>query len=108
MAEAAIGAGIGITTLVRWMQLPDFREEYRLARRAVVGQAVARLQRAASQAVTTLENVMDDDTALPSARVSAAKAVLELALRSVELDDLGARIEALEQAATAADGGVHR
>jgi hypothetical protein len=41
---------------------------------------------------------MHDADATASARVSAAKAVLETAVKAVELEDLEARIAALEAA----------
>jgi hypothetical protein len=50
-------------------------------------------------AVETLEAIMQDSEAPASARVSAAKAVLEMAIKAVELEDLEARITALEQQA---------
>ena len=43
-----------------------------------------------------LEAIMQDATASASARVSAAKAVLETALKGVEVEDLAARMTALE------------
>jgi hypothetical protein len=56
------------------------------------------LQQAASDAVTTLQGVMTDAETPAPARVTAAKAVLELALKAGEIEDLTARIEALEHA----------
>ena len=44
MSEAADAAGIGDVTLWRWMQLPEFKEQYRLARREAVSQAIGHLQ----------------------------------------------------------------
>ena len=44
----------------------------------------------------TLRSVMQDAEAPASARVSAAKTVLETAIKAVELEDLEARIVALE------------
>ncbi len=64
-------------------------------------QAIARLQQVSSAAVCTLETVMTDDTERGATRVAAARVVLELALRAVELEDLEQRIAMLEAAATA-------
>ena len=41
---------------------------------------------------------MDAVDASPSARVSAARTVLELSLKSLELEDLAIRLSALEEA----------
>lgn len=97
IAEAAQQTGIGEQTLLRWLKNDSFQAAYRDARRAVVQQAITQVQRVCSDAVTTLQAVMADTAAPASARVSAAKAVLETAVKAVALEDLDARIGALEQ-----------
>jgi hypothetical protein len=96
MSEAADAAGIGEVTLWRWMQIPEFKEQYRLARREAVSQAVGHLQGACSVAVLALKDIAQDVTCPAGARVSAARTVLELAIKGVELEDLAARVEELE------------
>lgn len=95
---AAKAAGIGESTGWQWLQDPDFQAEYREARRMALSQAISRLQQASSTAVATLEEVMSDQEATPASRVTAAKAVLEMAMKGVEMEDLAERIEKLEQA----------
>lgn len=97
ISEAAKCAGIGEATLWRWLQTPEFQDQYREAKRQAVSQAISRLQRATSKAVDTLESIMGDAASPSSSRVAAAKTVLEMALKAVELEDLAARIEALEK-----------
>jgi len=97
---AALKAQIGARTLYRWLHAPLFAAAYREARRQAVGQATARLQQASADAVTTLQSVMTDPTAPAPARVNAAKAVLEIAVKAIEVEDLEARVEELEQALT--------
>jgi DNA-binding MurR/RpiR family transcriptional regulator len=97
IADAAHAASISEPTLWRWLQRDDFQAAYRQARREAVSQAVAYLQRVAGEAVDTLRAVMQDAQKPASARVSAARAVLDLAIRGVELEDLEARIHVLEQ-----------
>jgi hypothetical protein len=70
-----------------------------------VGQAIARLQHVTTVAVNTLEAILTDPTARESAKVTAARAVLEWAIRGVELEDLEARIAALEQRVAEANAG---
>jgi phage terminase small subunit len=94
--QAARTAGIAEVTARRWLKEPSFQEAYRTARRHVVQHAVARVQQATCTAVETLEAIMQDPEAPASARVSAAKAVLETAIKGIELEDLEARIAALE------------
>ena len=52
--EAARTAGIGTTTLLRWLQMPEFDAAYRKARRDAFSQSIARLQQASGAAVSTL------------------------------------------------------
>lgn len=96
LADAAHTAGIGEVTAWRWLKDPAFQTAYREARRAVVQQAITQVQRATGDAVETLRSVMQDTTAPASARVAAAKAVLETAFKAVEVEDLEARVVALE------------
>jgi DNA-binding MurR/RpiR family transcriptional regulator len=96
ITDAAHQCGIGEVTLHRWLKDAGFQTAYREARRAVVQQAITQVQRATGEAVETLRNVMQDPEAPASARVSAARVVLETAVKAVELEDLEARILALE------------
>jgi uncharacterized protein YggE len=99
ISEAAKHTGVGERTLFRWLQQDTaFQAAYRDARRQAVQQAIARIQQATSTAVTTLEGVMTNPESPSSSRVWAARAVLDLALKAVEVEDLEARIRALEEA----------
>ena len=96
ITAAADAADIGLRTLHTWLAEPAFSDAYRIARREATQQAIARLQQVSSEAVGVLSNIMNDASASKTVRVSAATKVLELAIKSVELDDLAARIAALE------------
>ena len=96
LTEAAKAAGVSDVTAWRWLKLPAVAAAYREARRAVVHQAMTRLQQVCGTAVDTLEAIMGDPEATPSSRVTAARCALDLAVKAVELEDLEARITALE------------
>jgi phage terminase small subunit len=96
ITEAAAQCGLADVTLRRWLKQEPFQAAYREARRAVVQQAITQVQRATGEAVETLRRVMQDAEAPASARVSAAKTILETAVKAVEVEDLEARITALE------------
>src|SRR4029450_2486185 len=98
ITEAAAQCGLADVTLRRWLKQEPFQAAYREARRAVVQHAIVQVQRATGEAVETLRSVMQDSEASASARVSAAKTILETAVKAVELEDLEARIVALEAA----------
>jgi transposase-like protein len=96
--EAARAVGVTPKTLLRWMKLPPFEAAYREARRAAFAQSVARLQQASSAAASTLLKVMVDPSTPASTRVRAAESVLTHAAKGIEIEDLDARLTALEQA----------
>jgi hypothetical protein len=99
--EAARAVSISVRTLLRWMKLPEFQTAYREARRAAFGQAVARLQHASSAAVSTLLKIMVDPNSPASTRVRAADSVLDHSAKSIEIEDVEARVAALERATEA-------
>lgn len=94
---AAAACKIPEKTLYNWLSDSAFEAAYRRARREAVRQAVARLQQVSVHAVTVLLQLMADPKVVPSTRMGAASKVLDLAIRAVELEDLEARIAALEQ-----------
>ena len=78
------------------MQDPDFKAAYLDARRNVYSQSLARLQQMTSAAVSTLAKVMVDPNAPAASRVRAAHSVLDHAAQAIELEELEARLIALE------------
>ena len=109
LMAASKQVGIAEVTLWRWLQQSDFEEAYRRARQAAVDQAISQLQQASGEAVETLRAVQTDPGAPPSSRVTAAKAVLEMALKIRESEEMESRLAALEETikrmAPAAKGG---
>ena len=99
VGRAAAASEVGQRTLYRWMKDPTFSRAYREARRDAFGQAIALTQRYAPLAVNTLAQVMMDDGAPSSSKVAAATTILRFGREGIELDDLAARVEALESAA---------
>ncbi|HEY4365122.1 MAG TPA: hypothetical protein VGN17_29435 [Bryobacteraceae bacterium] len=99
--EAARTVGVPIRTMYRWQKESDFDIAYREARRAAFSQSVARLQQMSAAAVSTLGKVMVDQNAPAASRVRAASSVLDLAARAIEIEDLEARLSALEDSVEA-------
>jgi hypothetical protein len=95
---AARSVGISVATLLRWHKLPEFKKAYLEARRAAHGQSIARLQQATGAAVTTLLKVLIDPSTPASVKVRAADSVLGHSAKSIELEDIEARLSELEQA----------
>ena len=73
---------------------------YREARRQAYQQSIARLQQASAAAATTLLKVMVDPATPSSTRVRAAESVLTHSAKAIEIEDVEARVTALEEAAS--------
>jgi len=95
--EAAKEAGIAEATLHRYLKDDVFKAQYQAAKKEVVQQAICQLQRSAGKAVKVLIEIAEDKESPSSARVSAAKTILETSLKAVELEDLERRIAELER-----------
>lgn len=92
-------AAVGISTVTAWRisKTPEFKEEYRQARREAFSQSMGRLQQAAGAATSTLLKIMVDATAPAGSRVRAADCILEHAASALEMEDLQVRLARLEQ-----------
>ena len=97
--EAAKSINVATKTLIRWMNLPEFQKAYREARRAAFGQSIARLQQGTSAAASTLLKIMLDPNSPASTRLRAAECIMNLAARSMEIEDIGVRVTTLEESA---------
>jgi DNA-binding MurR/RpiR family transcriptional regulator len=105
--EAARSVGVSTATLMRWQKVPEFQAAYREARRAAYGQAIARLQQGTTAAATTLLKTLIDPATPASVKVRTAEAIFNHAAKAIEIEDIEARVAALEQAAEAqkSEGG---
>jgi hypothetical protein len=84
---------------------PSFSTALKESRGRVFESTLAALQGASGKAVETLRSVMNDKEAQASARVSAAKTVLDLALRAREQLELSERLAYLEKLWEVKNGG---
>lgn len=96
LKDAANVAGISESTLWRWLKEEEFQKAYMQARRESVRHSVAQLQQTSGEAVGVLREVMMDKNSSASARVTAAKSVLELSIKAVEFEDLEMRLIEVE------------
>jgi len=95
--EAARVAGVGHTTLLRWIRDREFAAAYRKARCATYRQAIGRLQQASGAAVTALLKVLFDPGAPRPARLRAADSVLSHAKVAIEMEEIGARLSEVKR-----------
>jgi hypothetical protein len=103
--KAAAAAGIGEATIWRWLRDDQFRKAYLVARRRLVQQATARIQQFASEAAAVLHSIMTDKSLPATARVAAAKAVLQNAYDGVDLEDNLERVSDIEKMLAEVEGG---
>jgi hypothetical protein len=96
--KAAEVAGISEATLHRWMDDPDFDRAFKGARRKVLAHAISLSQKYASLAVNFLGRCIQDPAAPYPSRVQAAQAMLKFSRESIELDEMQAKVAALEAA----------
>jgi hypothetical protein len=92
---AAQATQIGRATAHRWLQDPDVVQRLAEARRDAMKAAMSKLQQAASTSVDCLCEIQREGES-ESARVSAARCILEQALRAAELGDIEERLAKLE------------
>lgn len=97
LSKAAEFAGVAESTLLRWLQIEEFAERYSWAKREALKQAMAQLQQASAEAVMALREVCSDQDVNPAARVSAARTILEMAVKTYETEEIETRLDELER-----------
>jgi hypothetical protein len=98
IALAAASAQVGERTLYRWLaEHQAFQAEYRRMRRQVLNNAIWTMQRAADKAVAVAISLMSDPETPSSTRLAAARAVLELSLEFLKVEELEERLRLLEE-----------
>ncbi|MDR1785200.1 MAG: hypothetical protein LBR23_01860 [Spirochaetaceae bacterium] len=95
VTAAARQAGIGERTAYTWLK-DGLRRFVETRRRELFEANVNRLQTSMTGAVGTLDEIASDKGNPAHARTSAAKALLEQAVKLYELQDIERRIAALE------------
>jgi len=97
--QSAKEAGVGVSTLKRWLTQPPFRAELNRLLKEQFELATARLSGDLLAAVGTLAEIHKDTTATDSARVRAASLILEHYTRYSDAHELAERVARLEQLA---------
>src|SRR3954447_5453927 len=88
------------------LSLQEGEGQSRAAKRAAFSQAIARLQQGSVAAATALLKTILDPATPASVRVRASECVLNHGLRALEVEDIEARVSALE--ASAGEQREHR
>jgi len=97
IVEASKLVRVGEATLWRWLQDEKFQQAYQEAKRKALSVAIGTLQQASGKAVETLRSIAIDANAPCSARVSAARTIIEVGLKAKETEELERRLTELEK-----------
>ena len=95
--EAATSAGVGVRTIYEYLRDPDFAEEYAEAKRNLIREASDQIKRSMGPAINTLRTIAEDPRAAKTARVQAARTLLEYAIELDKHTAIEDRLAALEQ-----------
>jgi transposase-like protein len=106
MEKAAEAVGVHPTTLRRWLRQPEFQEALRQARREKFLQAMGLLHLGTGAAVAHLMKLMRDPNQPGSTQIRAIDSLLNRVAKAIEIEDVLARITALER--TVAGGAGQR
>jgi hypothetical protein len=101
--EIALKCGMGKRTVQRKMAQPQFKVKYDEAKSQLLEDVVDGLRSSGMVGVGALRDVAGDRNSRSTARVAAAKAILEIMLRVTETQALVARLDKLEAAVKDAD-----
>jgi hypothetical protein len=97
LRQAAEQCGVGERTLRRWLRNESFARRYRQARTQQLEATMNMLRQAGGQAVSALVTITTDTMEPAGARVSAARAIIELGIRSAEMKEFEERLSELEE-----------
>src|ERR1700693_2489147 len=95
--DAAQAINVAPRTLLRWLQVAEFKAAYREARWEAVSQGVARIQQATGAAGVTILKLMTDPNVPAAVRLRAAECVFAMAVKGIETEDLETRVAELER-----------
>jgi len=96
VTAAAKKAKVAPRTAFRYLENPAFQDAYKKARRQAMSHAIVNVQSSANRAVEVLATIMEDTAAPVPSRVSAARTLLDSAIKAAELEDVIERLERLE------------
>ncbi|MEX1313821.1 MAG: helix-turn-helix domain-containing protein [Desulfotignum sp.] len=96
VSDAAKACNLARDTLYRYMRDPIFDHELKKAKRILVNRAILSLQQSCRHAATALAAICRDEEAPPSARVSAAREILNQTMKAIEIEGIEERLKSLE------------
>lgn len=98
MKAAAENAGVSYTTLRRYRKNPEFQEVLQETKKALFGEAMQKAQSYSLDAIETLQAIHKNSALNESARVSAAKGILELGTQLHTMESIESELAELRKA----------
>ena len=99
LSQAARDSGVGLSTLRRWLQEPEFRQQLANLRQESADLARQQAQAILPRCLSVFAEVMEAPD--PSLRLRAARYAMAFALQIAEFQDLKANLQDIEQAVQA-------
>lgn len=97
--QAAAAAGISERRLREYLHDDEFKQEYRRQLDMILNEAMAAAKQALVPAVQTLLEICKDPNRTDTARIAAARAIIDACLRLNDAADVAERLETLERIA---------
>jgi hypothetical protein len=97
LEKAAEAAGVHPSTLRRWLRQPEFQGALREGRREKYVQSMGLLHLGTNTAISNLLKIIRDPNQSGSTQVRAIDSWLNRVTKAIEIEDLLARVAALEQ-----------
>ena len=92
--KAARAAGIGLTTLKRYLADPEFQEEYQKAVADLIEDAATAAKQSLNPALSCLREIV---TRKDANRIAASRSLIEYGLKLIETFDIVKKIDELEK-----------
>ena len=95
--KAAKAAGIGLTTLKRYLADPEFQEEYQKAVSDLIEDAATAAKQSLNPALSCLRKIVTREDVTDANKIAASRSLIEYGLRLIETFDIMRKIDELEK-----------
>jgi hypothetical protein len=96
ITEASQKTGLSERTIYRYLRNPEFQSMFKQAKMRLLDGAISKLRTEASGAVDVLAAIAHDRNASDTARVAAARSILQFAVEYGQTADIEERLQELE------------